>query len=132
MRRSPQVAAPLLASAAAALLTGCHHGPEMQRCVDAQNRVVDPSPGYMPYETVQGLSALYGQQTLLVERMRALQFHEAEIVAPIAAAKDKQPLPQAEFDAMITDAARTQLDLKILGESLKGLDGQYVAESRKL
>lgn len=41
MRRSAQVSAPLLASAAAALLTGCHSGPDMQRCVDAQNHVVD-------------------------------------------------------------------------------------------
>jgi hypothetical protein len=41
MRRSTQVIAPLLASTAALLLTGC--GPEMQRCVDQQNHVVDPS-----------------------------------------------------------------------------------------
>jgi hypothetical protein len=43
MRRSTQVVAPLLASAAVALLSGCHSGPEMQRCVDQQNHVVDPS-----------------------------------------------------------------------------------------
>jgi hypothetical protein len=41
MRRSAQVIAPLLASTAALLLTGC--GPEMQRCVDQHNHVVDPS-----------------------------------------------------------------------------------------
>ena len=41
MRRSTQVLAPLLASTAALLLTGC--GPEMQRCVDQQNHVVDTS-----------------------------------------------------------------------------------------
>jgi hypothetical protein len=41
MRRSTTVFAPLLASAAVALLSGC--GPEMQRCVDQQNHVVDPS-----------------------------------------------------------------------------------------
>ncbi len=40
MRRSTHVVAPLLVSAAAAMLTGC--GPEMERCVDQQNRVVDP------------------------------------------------------------------------------------------
>jgi hypothetical protein len=40
MRRSAQVLAPILASAAVAILTGC--GPEMQRCVDQQNHVVDP------------------------------------------------------------------------------------------
>ena len=39
-KRSVQVSAPLVASAALAVLTGCHH-PEMQRCVDEQNRVVD-------------------------------------------------------------------------------------------
>ncbi len=39
-RRSLQVTAPLVASAAAAIVTGCHY-PEMQRCVDDQNRVVD-------------------------------------------------------------------------------------------
>ncbi len=39
-KRSLQVSAPLLASAAMAVLAGCHH-PEMQRCVDDQNRVVD-------------------------------------------------------------------------------------------
>lgn len=41
MRRSAQVAAPLLASAAVALLSGCR--PEMQRCVDEYNRVADPA-----------------------------------------------------------------------------------------
>lgn len=49
MRRSRTVVAPLLASTAAALLAGCHSGPEMQRCVDGQNRVVDASlcrPGF--------------------------------------------------------------------------------------
>ncbi len=40
MRRSTQVVAPILVSAAAAILTGC--APEMQRCVDQQNHVVDP------------------------------------------------------------------------------------------
>lgn len=40
MRRSAQVAAPLLASTALALLSGCHQ-PEMQRCVDENNKVVD-------------------------------------------------------------------------------------------
>jgi len=40
MRRSSSVVAPLLVSAAAAMLSGC--GPEMQRCVDQQNHVVDP------------------------------------------------------------------------------------------
>ncbi len=42
MRRSRQVLAPLLASTAVALLAGCR-GPEMQRCVDENNHVVDPS-----------------------------------------------------------------------------------------
>ena len=41
MRRSKQVMAPILASAAVALLSGCK--PDMQRCVDESNRVVDPS-----------------------------------------------------------------------------------------
>jgi len=42
MRRSHQVAAPLLAAAALAMITGCRK-PEMQRCVDEHNRVVDDS-----------------------------------------------------------------------------------------
>jgi hypothetical protein len=42
MRRSTQVAAPLLAATALSLLTGCKK-PEMQRCVDEQNHVVDDS-----------------------------------------------------------------------------------------
>ncbi len=40
MKRSAHVAAPLLASTALALLSGCHH-PEMQRCVDENNKVVE-------------------------------------------------------------------------------------------
>jgi hypothetical protein len=65
MKRSTQVAAPLLAAAALALTTGCRR-PEMQRCVDEHNQVVDDSlcanpppqnnqnrnlggPGYIPY-----------------------------------------------------------------------------------
>jgi hypothetical protein len=39
MKRSTQVATPLLASAALALLAGCRQ-PEMQRCVDETNHVV--------------------------------------------------------------------------------------------
>lgn len=42
MRRSAYVAAPLLASAAVALLSGCRTT-EMERCVDERNQVVDPS-----------------------------------------------------------------------------------------
>lgn len=40
MKRSAQVTAPLLAATAFSLLTGCRK-PEMQRCVDEQNHVVD-------------------------------------------------------------------------------------------
>jgi hypothetical protein len=40
MKRSSHVAAPLLAATALSLLTGCRK-PEMQRCVDEQNHVVD-------------------------------------------------------------------------------------------
>ncbi|MCU1320449.1 MAG: hypothetical protein JWM43_98 [Acidobacteriaceae bacterium] len=40
MKRSIQVAAPLLAAAALAMSTGCRK-PEMQRCVDENNVVVD-------------------------------------------------------------------------------------------
>lgn len=74
MKRSLQVAAPLLASTAIALLTtGCHQQPEPQRCVDEQNRVVAASfcanlpqagnqqnvyrpgfPGYIPYHYYYG------------------------------------------------------------------------------
>lgn len=42
MKRSSQVAAPLLAAAALALTTGCEK-PQMQRCVDEQNHVVADS-----------------------------------------------------------------------------------------
>jgi hypothetical protein len=42
MRRSAQVTAPLLAAAALAILAGCRK-PEMQRCVDENNKVVDDS-----------------------------------------------------------------------------------------
>ena len=43
MKRSTQVTAPMLAAAALSLLTACRRGPEMQRCVDEKNQVVDPS-----------------------------------------------------------------------------------------
>lgn len=42
MKRSTQVAAPLLAAAALAITTGCQK-PQMQRCVDENNKVVDDS-----------------------------------------------------------------------------------------
>jgi hypothetical protein len=42
MKRSTNVAAPLLAAAALSLLTGCRR-PQMQRCVDEHNNVVDDS-----------------------------------------------------------------------------------------
>jgi hypothetical protein len=40
MKRSTQVAAPLLAAAALAMTVGCRR-PEMQRCVDENNTIVD-------------------------------------------------------------------------------------------
>jgi hypothetical protein len=40
MKRSTQVVTPLLAATALALLTGCRQ-PDMQRCVDENNKVVD-------------------------------------------------------------------------------------------
>ena len=43
MKRSHHVAAPLLAAAALSLLSACRRGPEMQRCIDENNHVVDPS-----------------------------------------------------------------------------------------
>jgi hypothetical protein len=42
MRRSTKVTAPLLAATAIAMISGCHK-PEMQRCVDENNKVVDDS-----------------------------------------------------------------------------------------
>ncbi len=42
MRKSRNVAAPLLAAAALTMMSGCHE-PEMQRCVDENNHVVDDS-----------------------------------------------------------------------------------------
>lgn len=43
MKRSAQVTAPLLAAAALMVLSGCRKQPEMQRCVDENNKVVDPT-----------------------------------------------------------------------------------------
>jgi hypothetical protein len=43
MKRSLNVTAPLLATAALSLLAACKRQPEMQRCVDENNRVVDQS-----------------------------------------------------------------------------------------
>ena len=42
MKRSLQVTVPLLTTAALTLLNACH-SPDMQRCVDEHNRVVDDS-----------------------------------------------------------------------------------------
>lgn len=42
MKRSVKVSAPLLAAVALSMATGCRK-PEMQRCVDENNRVVDDS-----------------------------------------------------------------------------------------
>ncbi|MBS1823362.1 MAG: hypothetical protein JST61_15540 [Acidobacteria bacterium] len=42
MRRSTKVVAPLLAATAITLMSGCRK-PEMQRCVDENNKVVDDS-----------------------------------------------------------------------------------------
>jgi hypothetical protein len=42
MKRSTQVATPLLAATALVLLTGCRE-PQMKRCVDENNKIVDQS-----------------------------------------------------------------------------------------
>jgi hypothetical protein len=67
MKRSSQVAAPLLAAAALAMTIGCRK-PEMQRCVDEHNNVVpdsfckdqkdqpnqQPRPGFPIYHVYYG------------------------------------------------------------------------------
>src|SRR5260370_40987785 len=60
MKRSPKVAAPLLAAAALAMMAGCRK-PEMQRCVDENNKVVDdslcanqPQQGSKQYQNLGG------------------------------------------------------------------------------
>src|ERR1700760_1992983 len=58
MRRSRQVFAPLLASTAVALLAGCHQQPEMQRCVDENNKVVDPQ--FCKDLPINGSQPVYG------------------------------------------------------------------------
>ena len=86
MKRSVQVAAPLLAAAALALTAGCRK-PEMQRCVDEQNHVVDDKfcanlpnqqanqqrpdghggffPVFLPYRYYYGGSGGYGLGSLV-------------------------------------------------------------------
>jgi len=73
MKRSVQVTAPLLASAALALLTGCRQ--PMKRCVDDHNVVVDDGlceaqqsqqhygggTGYYPYHYYYGGSGGFGR-----------------------------------------------------------------------
>src|SRR5713226_8685078 len=60
MKRSTKVAAPLLAAAALAMMAGCRK-PEMQRCVDEKNKVVDdslcanqPAQGNQQYQNLGG------------------------------------------------------------------------------
>jgi hypothetical protein len=77
MRRSQQVVAPLLASAALALLTACRK-PDMQRCVDEHNVVVsdslcgtqpvaNPAGGFypIPYRWYYGGYGGYGPGTIV-------------------------------------------------------------------
>jgi hypothetical protein len=81
MKRSTNVSAPLLASAAVAFLAGCRHH-EMKRCVDDHNVVVDDSlceaqqnqqqqhpagggyPGYFPYHYYYGGYGGFGRGSL--------------------------------------------------------------------
>jgi len=53
MKRSTHVVAPLLAAAAMSLLVGCRD-PEMQRCVDENNKVVDDSLCKVPGQPTYG------------------------------------------------------------------------------
>jgi hypothetical protein len=74
MKRSTHVATPLVAVAAAAMLSGCQR-PQMKRCVDEHNVVVDdskcqnqpgtqspsqPSPIFFPYHYYYGGWGGYG------------------------------------------------------------------------
>lgn len=56
MKRTAKLTAPLLAAAALAITTGCRR-PEMQRCVDKENTVVD-----------NDLCSAQGEQRILGER----------------------------------------------------------------
>ena len=75
MRRSAYVFAPLLASAAVALGTGCHQQPEPQRCVDEQNHVVDQKycanlpPGAISSGTPDNKGGYYGANGIFMPHM---------------------------------------------------------------
>ncbi len=78
MKRSIHVTAPLLAATALGLLAACRREPEMQRCIDENNHVVDPSfcknlpaatpasngggfyPAFIPYRYYYGGGGGYG------------------------------------------------------------------------
>jgi hypothetical protein len=75
MRRSAHVFAPLLASAAVALGTGCHQQPEPQRCVDEQNHVVDQKfcanlpPGAISSGNASNNGGYYGSNGVFIPHM---------------------------------------------------------------
>ncbi len=74
MRRSAYVFAPLLASAAVALSSGCHRA-DPQRCVDEHNVVVDPKfcenlpPGAISSGTPTNHGGYYGNGGIFMPHM---------------------------------------------------------------
>ena len=83
--------------------------------------------GYMPYAEVRDDASLYALQTSVTEQMTQLTSREFEVVAPITLAPkgDFSKIPEPQFNNMLLDAARMQLDFDVLGQLMKGLDASY-------
>ncbi len=88
--------------------------------------------GYMPYNEVQEYAELYAVQALTTEQLQQVQFHEAELLAPLMAQHEGfTGMPADQFQLMLNDAARAYLDLTTLSQYLSSLDEEYKNELKR-
>lgn len=84
--------------------------------------------GYMPYNEVQRYASIYGSQSSISDKASQIITREAETLAPLFATGGGgfANIPPDQYNDMLRDTARNQLDVSLLQQFVHGLDQQYV------
>ena len=82
--------------------------------------------GYMSYDEVQRYAGIYGFQASISDRATDILTREAETLAPIMAHDGHfEKIPGNEYDEMMLKSAKNYMDVTLLQQFVRELDGQY-------
>jgi hypothetical protein len=85
---------------------------------------------YMDYQSAQALTSVYMQQRIVSDRGLAVFDAQSRAIAPVFFTGEPNRMSKDEIQIALLRSADVLLDLKALGQLLKGLDEQFAAEMR--